>query len=473
MRSAFVFVLGLGLVTYAAAECANACSGHGVCRNSDQCDCFPNYNGADCSQRVCPYGLAWVDNPRGDLNHDGVRQFDDGAVVFPADNSLVPIYTYTEGPSAVTSATAVTVSSWETFNPDAQSNEGHYYTECSNKGLCDRATGLCVCYDGYTGSSCQRTTCPNDCSGHGVCRTVDEIAAGMTNYSTAAGSADFTSTWGGMNFRATDNYAGQAYFRGVTTSTLYRLWDQDMAQACVCDAGYAGPDCSRRECPRGDDPLTHRFTECPYNGDASWAVTQPCMDEVQKLTFDVTGAGADWFHILYRDWTGKIWRTDNFLVADDARTGGCTANADLPVSYEVVAIDPTTKSTYQANNIAWAVKNALESIPNSVIPSVTVAPSTVSSVNDGFAVDVTFTGNPGNVYPLILVNSIEMQGALPVCLSGDNVVDFTASVTTLTHGNKEQSTCSNRGVCDYDSGLCKCFKGYYGGDCSKQNALAQ
>jgi len=49
-------------------------------------------------------------------------------------------------------------------------------TECSDQGLCDRATGLCSCFPGYSGSSCQRTVCPNDCSGHGTCRSNRDFA---------------------------------------------------------------------------------------------------------------------------------------------------------------------------------------------------------------------------------------------------------------------------------------------------------
>jgi hypothetical protein len=58
----------LDLITHAA----NACSGFGECRENDQCECYSGYFGGDCSLRVCPAGLGFVDTPRGDLNHDGV-----------------------------------------------------------------------------------------------------------------------------------------------------------------------------------------------------------------------------------------------------------------------------------------------------------------------------------------------------------------------------------------------------------------
>lgn len=100
-------------------------------------------------------------------------------------------------------------------------DSAHYYMECSNKGTCDRTSGECKCYDGYDGISCQRASCPGypaSCSGHGVCKTIKQLA-----------------------FADNEN--------------VYSLWDKDKTMGCECDASYYGPDCSLRQCKYGVDPL--------------------------------------------------------------------------------------------------------------------------------------------------------------------------------------------------------------------------
>jgi hypothetical protein len=40
-------------------------------------------------------------------------------------------------------------------------------------------------------------------------------------------------------------------------------------------------------------------------------------------------------------------------------------------------------------------------------------------------------------------------------------------------GNLCYVECSNRGKCDYKTGLCHCFDGHYGADCTKRDVLAK
>lgn len=195
------------MFSYVTGECANACNGHGKCTSYDMCICHRNWQGNDCSERICQFGAAHVDTPKGDLNHDGYIQDADHPVI---DNSFQYAYGTTEQ-----------FPHMEDTDLNVLTNTAHYYMECSNKGTCDRKTGECVCYDGYDGVACQRASCPgfpNSCSGHGVCKTIKQLA-----------QAD------------NDN--------------VYKLWDKDVTMGCECDKGFFGPDCSLRECKSGIDPL--------------------------------------------------------------------------------------------------------------------------------------------------------------------------------------------------------------------------
>jgi hypothetical protein len=183
-------------------DCAmhNNCNGHGTCNTgTSSCECYEGYGAStditfywspDCSSRTCPSGRAWAD---------------------------VPL-----------SATV-----------------GHSAAECSNRGVCDRATGLCDCFVGFTGPSCNRNSCPNDCSGHGECMNLKQLAK-------------------------------QSNALPLNTNTFYEgeedgaTWDEDMIYGCVCDSSWSvglasgerqepewfGPDCSLRHCPSADDPKT-------------------------------------------------------------------------------------------------------------------------------------------------------------------------------------------------------------------------
>jgi len=224
-------IIVASLVGLAAAECPNACSGHGSCGKFDMCSCYDNWQANDCSQRTCPYDLAHVDTPKGDLNND--RIFEDGQTVLEGST----VYPY---------------GTTEQF-PDMENDSAHYYMECSNKGLCDRTTGECACFDGYEGTACQRAACPNDCSGHGTCETIRELSGDV----------------------------------------VYMLWDHSATMGCSCDSGYGAADCSERACKYGVDPL--------YIDDTVGRYTEV------SLTFGDTPAGD--FAITFYDVHGESYET--------------------------------------------------------------------------------------------------------------------------------------------------------------------
>jgi hypothetical protein len=176
--------------------CPNSCSGQGVCMNATataalgECSCFPGFVGVDCSQRMCPAGVAWVD--------------------FPSANNT------------------------------AHAN----FTECSNMGNCNRATGQCECRFGFSGPACDAMSCPMGpqmncavstrfgycghnavCTGHGKCMSL-RYASALADYNT------------------------------LFDSTQYEGWDTDMIHGCVCDDGWEGPNCDQKICPKGDNPDT-------------------------------------------------------------------------------------------------------------------------------------------------------------------------------------------------------------------------
>ncbi|ETV88347.1 hypothetical protein, variant 1 [Aphanomyces astaci] len=163
------WLLPLLAVVHAACPGFNYtnCNGHGVCSSLNQCTCASGWTGVDCGWRTCPSAFPWV-----------------------------------EVPSAA-DVTRVT------------------RRECSNMGKCDRVSGQCQCRPGFGGAACDRQLCANDCSGHGVCQSLQ--AAAVAN--------------------------------GVT----YSLWDAARIVGCSCDAGYTGYDCSQRTCPVGGDPVTTRL----------------------------------------------------------------------------------------------------------------------------------------------------------------------------------------------------------------------
>jgi len=279
----FIF---LALVGFAAAECPNACSGHGTCGAKDSCSCYQNYQGNDCSERTCYFGIAHVDTPKGDLNADGM-----------VSGPLTTVITGSE------------VYPWGTTEqyPNADANEGHFYMECSNKGICDRKTGTCDCFDGYEGTACVRASCPNDCSGHGTCETIKELAE-MKSFDTTAGHAPSTTPVGATTSGTTGSHD---FDLAIEESYAYDLWDQDKTMGCKCDPVYFGADCSLKKCKYGVDPL--------FYDDTDGRIYQTTVIHLGSKGVSAKGKISGTFSIVFYDVFGEKYATKG-IQADPAET---------------------------------------------------------------------------------------------------------------------------------------------------------
>lgn len=257
--------------------------------------------------------------------------------------------------------------SWVSIAKDNENS--HYNVECSNMGICNRELGLCSCRNGFEGSACERLSCPNKCSNNGECQSMESYA--------------LTKDLG---------------FSPIYTYT--KVWDANKIYGCNCDNGFTGIDCSLRDCPRGDDPLTGLLSnanEMPYQ-----------FNEIQQIQCIATSGK---FTLTFYD------KTTTWI--------------------------PYNANTQQLLDIIQALPNLG---PNSIRLNMGNYPQACSA--SGSIWQIEFLQNFGNL-PLLIGNSNELT-------INQNIQQVILSISLTQKGTKENALCSNRGICNSLTGICEC-----------------
>jgi len=433
--------IALAALAYVAAECPNACSGHGTCTLHDQCVCCRNWNGADCSERVCPFGYAHVDSPKGDL--DGSA----GDLSGPT----TPI---------IAGSTVYPFGTTEQY-PDAQDNEGHFYAECSNKGMCDRSSGLCECFEGYEGSSCQRSSCPNDCSGHGTCETIKELAEDKQAGDLVNGLGDLS---GAHNLK-------------------YELWDKTMTMGCKCDGGYYGPDCSIKRCPYGVDPLfipsNYDFSgtyvmsaslDLSVMGDSGAALYAPSY-EISIVDIALNNQNAiGTMDLIFYDVFGEEYRLDGVKFGHYRRNIAYAAagNTGANIHGTTYVMDPGRKGakeywtsnigTHHSNRNVSICEDIMAMFPNEKLKDTRLGGTHHGShygvSHKGGLVSTAYAGSPTNNHANHTPSSYYKMSVAPFCTLMNHTKLKSSAFNTAsatTHGI-DQYDYGSRYVFDYNRG---------------------
>lgn len=277
LLSLFVIAAAAGI---ALSACPNACSGHGTCNLYDECTCY--------NEGKTTYFGALYDTAKGyerikeDAKRD-MQSFDGGYT--GTDTNSVGLSAYSNakflsktafvqkqfgGPDCSLLFCPRGVSWTAPFStmgdalyknaPDG-TNKGSPshsvckhadFVECSDAGMCDRSSGTCTCNPGFEGAACQRTQCPNSCSGHGKCQSNIEFSK---DGSLARAYTSETTEY--FNDRLMTEDISQVDPR----KTYLKAWDSGIQFGCKCDVGFRGEDCSMLECPSTMDPLGYHGNE--------------------------------------------------------------------------------------------------------------------------------------------------------------------------------------------------------------------
>merc|ERR1711871_1259521 len=367
---------------------------------------------------------------------------------------------------------------WESWPGDYSNNkdEGHYYMECSNRGLCDRKTGQCECFEGYEGRACARTACPNNCNGHGTCESVTELASMSPNkksFYVMATDAEATAVATDVDSQAkvgdklvfgdsstvytVDSVSGSsisikpslkaavADWTEVYQISTYNLWDAEKNHACKCDALYTGHDCSSRKCPRGDDPLTTQGENDEANtgnGSGGWGTFKQ-SNEQQTIVIAPSKEGVEvdgTMTLTFQDMYGQEWTTSTIRAWKKLSVQATYKHGTQTIEFSGEGLPEEEYPSYVLiGSENFLISSCTETIQSAFHFSSCTLSAQATSVDDNDVVDVfssatagdfekALSGLPNDVIESVKVRFTNTVGATASAVNALRyVVEFTSN----------------------------------------------
>lgn len=421
------------------------CSNKGTCnRATGECECFPGFEGAGCTRLVCP----------DDCSGHGQ------CVASPYTNNHYTAWDYTH-------------------------------------------TQKCVCDPGYTGPDCSLRKCPSG---------VDPIANVYINTETIwkiefkqwnstlyddttesylpNGKVDWTMTF-------TDQMGDQ-----WTTSAVTSYYQADCGGSATTD-----PTASCASSPFHSDPSVYGDVDV-VDGSAVQSAVYADSDFTfhesfiaEQVNKSVQALPADFGRDSYVWVTHAVYHTDNYLVYPSygvpSTDGAGNAVATQADACSNPAADCNNKDSF-SQGASIAVNDAKFRFPYFNNFEDTTAFSSAEYTNCNFNSLCIFIRLPSAVGTQQLAVSFKYK--TEIIDSSDNYLgEYSESVGSSEDGtivevnevgsdrywsvntdgtpridynsDANMHTCSRRGLCDYETGLCDCFSGYSGYKCNQRSVL--